>query len=288
MDLYSQIFEDNNGVIYKTMILFIILITLITITIILYTIYKNYYNVDSNKEKQEKQQIPKVIYQTWRTKTLPTNMRKCVEKIKDANPNYKHYIYDDNECREFIKEHFNDNVVNAFDKLKPGAYKADLWRYCVLYINGGIYLDIKYQPINGFSFNYLNPNKEYFVLERPGFWENNHYGIYNAMMICKPKNETLLHCIRHIVENVKNNYYGINSLYPTGPGLLGKMYFNPLSISQQMKELEMRYDCDKYDWILYKNKAIFKNYQEYRLEQKKHSTNQYYEFLWRKKQIYNL
>jgi hypothetical protein len=35
-----------------------------------------------------------------------------------------------------------------------------------------------------------------------------------------------------------------------------------------MKELEMRYDCDKYDWILYKNKAIFKNYEEYRLEQK--------------------
>jgi hypothetical protein len=214
-------------------------------------------------------------------------MRKCVEKLKEQNPNYSHYIYDDNECREFIKGHFNDNVVTTFDKLIPGAYKADLWRYCILYINGGIYLDIKYEPINGFSFNYLNPNKEYFVLERPGFWENNHYGIYNALMICKPKNETLLHCIRHIVENVKNNYYGINSLHPTGPGLLGKMYFNPLTISQQISEFEMRYDCDKYDWILYKNKVIFKNYDEYRLEQKKNSLNKHYVFLWNKKQIYS-
>ena len=215
-------------------------------------------------------------------------MRKCVEKLKDENPNYKYYLYDDNECREFIKQNFSDDVVNAFDKLKPGAYKADLWRYCILYINGGIYLDIKYQPVNGFSFNYLNPNKEYFVLERPGFWEKHHYGIYNALMICKPKNETLLHCIRHIVENVKNNYYGINSLYPTGPGLLGKMYFHPNTILKQMNELEMNYDCNKYDLILYKNRIIFKNYDEYRLEQKKNSSKSHYDILWRKKQIYNL
>jgi len=266
--------------IYKIIIITIILLL---IALIIYKIYKYY----SKKKDTQEEEIPKVIYQTWSSKILPTNMRKCVEKIKDQNPNYTHYIYDDNECREFIKEHFNDNVVTTFDKLIPGAYKADLWRYCILYINGGIYLDIKYEPINGFSFNYLNPNKEYFVLERPGFWENNHYGIYNALMICKPKNETLLHCIRHIVENVKNNYYGINSLHPTGPGLLGKMYFNPLTISQQMKEFEMRYDCDKYDWILYKNKVIFKNYDEYRLEQKKNSLNKHYVFLWNKKQIYS-
>lgn len=268
-------------------IILLILIIIVLVSIIIYKIYQ-YYNKKINNIKQEDQdEIPKVIYQTWSSKTLPTNMRKCVEKIKDQNPNYSHYIYDDNECREFIKEHFNDNVVTAFDKLIPGAYKADLWRYCILYINGGIYLDIKYQPANGFSFNYLNPNKEYFVLERPGFWEKNHYGIYNALMICKPKNENLLDCIRHIVENVKNNYYGINSLYPTGPGLLGKMYFNPLTISQQMREFEMRYDCNKYDCILYKNKVIFKNYDEYRLEQKKNSSKNHYELLWRKKQIYS-
>jgi len=268
--------------IYKIILLIILLLL---VSVIIYKIYTFYNRKNDNAEEEE---IPKVIYQTWRTKTLPTNMRKCVEKLKDENPNYKYYLYDDNECREFIKQNFSDDVVNAFDKLKPGAYKADLWRYCILYINGGIYLDIKYQSVNGFSFNYLNPNKEYFVLERPGFWEKRHYGIYNALMICKPKNETLLHCIRHIVENVKNNYYGINSLYPTGPGLLGKMYFHPNTILKQMNELEMNYDCNKYDLILYKNRIIFKNYDEYRLEQKKNSSKSHYDILWRKKQIYNL
>ena len=33
-------------------------------------------------------------------------------------------------CRDFIQKHFNMETLWAFDKLKPGAYKADLWRYC--------------------------------------------------------------------------------------------------------------------------------------------------------------
>ena len=48
----------------------------------------------------------------------------------------------------------------------PGAYKADLWRYCILYIYGGIYIDIKLEPINGFRFRELL-DKEYFVLDCP-------------------------------------------------------------------------------------------------------------------------
>jgi len=261
----------------------IYIILILLFIIIVYGIYY-YYN---KKDTRQEPEIPKVIYQTWYNKELPTNMRKCVEKLKQCNPNYEHYLYDDNDCREFIQNNYNEDVLYAFDTLKPGAYKADLWRYCILYKNGGIYLDIKYEPVNGFSFNHLYPTKEYVVLERPGFWENNQYGIYNALMICKPKNEMLLKCIQQIVKNVKENYYGINPLYPTGPGLLGKIYFhNKKPLKEQMKAFEMKYDCNKYDLILYHNTAIFKNYNEYRLEQKKHSKNDYYVMLWNKKQIY--
>jgi mannosyltransferase OCH1-like enzyme len=251
-------------------------------------LFRFLYNRNTIVKKTNNDEIPKVIYQTWHTKKLPINMKKCVEKLKKNNPNYQYHLYDDNDCKEFIQQYFNDDVIEAFDKLKPGAFKADLWRYCILYIKGGIYLDIKYEPINNFSFNYLQPNKEYFVLERPGFWEKDSYGIYNALMICKPNNNILLNCIRQIVKNVKNNYYGMNALYPTGPGLLGKMYFNVNTIQSQMNEFEMNYDCNKYDLIFYKNQAIFKNYDEYRMEQKKNSKQDYYVFLWINKDIYFL
>ena len=95
--------------------------------------------------------IPLNIFQTYHTLDLPPRMRKCVDKLIQNNPEFTHHLYDDNDCRQFIKDNFPLNVVQAFDKLIPGAYKADLWRYCVLYIHGGIYLDIKYNCANKFK-----------------------------------------------------------------------------------------------------------------------------------------
>ena len=87
--------------------------------------------------------IPLNIYQTWHTKDLPPLMRNAVNKIIRMNPRFNYKLFDDNDCRNFIKDNFNEDVLNAFDTLIPGAYKADLWRYCILYKNGGVYLDIK-------------------------------------------------------------------------------------------------------------------------------------------------
>lgn len=38
--------------------------------------------------------------------------------------------------------HFPSEVLEAFDILIPGAFKADLFRYCVLFIYGGVYADV--------------------------------------------------------------------------------------------------------------------------------------------------
>jgi mannosyltransferase OCH1-like enzyme len=49
--------------------------------------------------------IPLDIYQTWSTKDLPPKMRERVEILKSQNPRFNHHLYDDNDCREFIKSH---------------------------------------------------------------------------------------------------------------------------------------------------------------------------------------
>ena len=76
--------------------------------------------------------IPLNIFQTWHSLDLPTKMKENVELLKRQNPEFKHYLYDDNMCRQFIKDNFDEEVLYSFDKLKPGAYKADLWRYSVI------------------------------------------------------------------------------------------------------------------------------------------------------------
>lgn len=221
--------------------------------------------------------IPTNIYQTWHSKILPPKMAKSVALIKLLNPKFKYFLFDDNDCRNFIKLHFKPDVLDAYDRLVPGAYKADLWRYCILFINGGIYLDIKYSPLNGFKFINL-VEKEHLVADINGI------NIYNALMVCLPRNEILFKAIRQIVDNVKNKYYGSSSLDPTGPGLLSKFVSTSDNIVD-LKHTEL-YANNDYKIINYNDIPIIKSYSGHNKDKIKYSKIKHYSILWSEKKIY--
>lgn len=254
----------------------IFLICVISFILIIYV--KKYKKLNVFVKDKADRVIPLHIYQTWHTKNIPPHMKKCVEQLKADNPEFTYHFYDDNDCRDFIKENFSSDVLYAFDKLKPGAYKADLWRYCVLYINGGIYLDIKYGCKDGFKLIELT-DKEYFV--RDGKF-NDKYGIYNAFMVCKPKNDVLFGGIVKIVENVKNKYYGNNQLEITGPQLLQQFF-----TQRQIRNMDLVFAPNNGDKINYGNRTILASYEEYREEQSKKQIYSHYYDLWKNKDIYN-
>jgi mannosyltransferase OCH1-like enzyme len=222
--------------------------------------------------------IPANIFQTWYTKKLPPLMAQTIFEIKRLNPKFNHYLFDDNDCREFIKTHFKPDVLNAYDRLIPGAYKADLWRLCILFIKGGIYLDIKLACINGFKLIELT-EEEHFVKDRPS------NSIYNALMACLPGNIFLFKCIIQIVENVKNNFYGECPLSPTGPKMIGSVIVN--------NKLGANIDMIHYEgggYIIYKNRFVISTeYPEYENERKSQyniKNTKRYDKLWENKTIY--
>lgn len=221
--------------------------------------------------------IPLNIFQTWHSKNLPIKMNNIVKLIKNNNPRFEYFLYDDNDCREFIKNNFDITVLNTFDSLIPGAYKADLWRYCILYIKGGIYLDIKYKPVNNFKFINLT-EKEHFVLD------NDKNGIYNALLVCLPKNIILLNAINQIVKNVQNKYYGNSSLEPTGPMLLSKFFSNIEKNNLDMYHVYFINFNNRF--IYFNNYIIFKQYNEYLSEYNNYKKQEHYGYLWNNKKIY--
>ena len=85
--------------------------------------------------------IPKIIHQTFETTHKPVGMAKACESWKVNNPDYKYIFYDAQQRIDFIKQNFQRPVLTAYSDIIPGAFKADLFRYCVLYIKGGIYAD---------------------------------------------------------------------------------------------------------------------------------------------------
>jgi hypothetical protein len=218
--------------------------------------------------------IPLNLYQTWYTLQLPPNMKTNVESLKAQNPEFKHYLYDDTMCRNFIAENFDADVLYAFDKLKPGAYKADLWRYCILYKQGGIYLDIKYNCVNHFKLIQLT-DQEYCVRDRP---YTGIVGIYNALLCFKPNNTILHKCIETIVKFVKYNVTGYTSLHLTGPHLMCTFF-----TKQEIYNLPLSFNGDS---ICLNNIPILTIYTTYRKEQE-NTGIKHYEKLWTEKDIYH-
>ena len=125
--------------------------------------------------------IPKIIYQTYHKKNkIP---QKVYDNIKKYAPNYKHIIYDDQECITFLENHYNHEFSNLFKAIKSGPHKADLIRYCLLYLTGGVYLDIKTELIKPID-EIFTTNNTYTVISS----SKNH--IYQGIIASKPKNQS--------------------------------------------------------------------------------------------------
>ena len=194
---------------------------------------------------------------------------------------YTCHLYDEEDCRTFIKHNFEPDVLDAYNSLIPCSYKSDLWRFCVLYINGGIYMDIKFKCVNNFKFIALT-EKEHFVRDRP---ENS---AYTALIVTLPQNTIMRKCIYQIVENVKKKYYGNNPLYPTGPNLLGKYFTKEELHSMKMyfKDSFIENKLNKF-YIVKGDRIILTYYDGYREEQSKTQKLKHYSQLWNDKNIYN-
>jgi len=214
-------------------------------------------------KKTRRTVIPLHIYQVWHDlKDMPSSVKESIEILKEQNPEFEHHLYDESMCRDYIQKNFPKRVVQAFDKVVPYALKADIWRYCILYKKGGIYLDSKYYGMNGFKLLQLT-DKEYFCRDV----KIADSGIYNAFMICKPGNKKLLQSIKQFVKNTEENYYGEHCLY-IGPIMI-KSFFTP----REMTALELESEKIRQNrFITFHGSRILKMHEDYKRYQSQTTT----------------
>jgi len=135
------------------------------------------------------------------------------------------------------------SAFDAWRYLRPMAFRADLWRYMVLWMHGGIYMDAKIMLVQDISFwvnltddrvascldrwKYPVPKTEakrskgqrlwraeQIALEVPIFW--------NALIAARPRSTHMAHVIRVVVDKIRNRFYERGGEHPdlmlTGPG----------------------------------------------------------------------
>ena len=163
--------------------------------------------------------IPYILYKTSEFEKIEN--KEILNRFKCNNIMLKSKIeyYSGKKRYFFIKKYFNSKVLRAYNKLIPGAYKADLWRLCVLYINGGIYGDLTQKFLKEYDVNEKNAD---LILVKDRY----DTGIYNSFIATKRKNGFLKYCINKIVNDILKERKGINPLDVTGPHGLKRHYLN--------------------------------------------------------------
>lgn len=159
----------------------------------------NFWNKESiivNKDKYLKNILPDNLYinplfQTYHDKSkIPSYI---YDNIKKYAPEYTHVIFNDKDIEIFLNTYYKSNVLDTFHSLKSGAHKADLARYCILYIYGGLYMDIKGELIKPLSEIFVDNSEIYTVISIA----NND--IYQGIIKSPANNPLFLSLIDYIV-----------------------------------------------------------------------------------------
>lgn len=239
------------------------------------------------------QLIPRKIFQTNREQVLP-GMKDALDSWVRLNPEYEYHYYPTDECRAYLVEHFSERVVRAYDVLIPGAYKADLWRYCILYREGGVYADsamVLERPLSVI----IHPDDR-FIVPIDGGYEG---GLYNAFICCTPQHPLLKKTIEIVLNRVEKREYGYRDLWPTGPVAMGDAFNDmrgrprgssftkgidhgiklPLRLSERINSIGIVYDLDN-------AKIITTKYRCHVTEKRRWYTTRPYSDLWKERKIY--
>jgi len=85
--------------------------------------------------------IPQLLSQTWKSETLPPVADAFRRGWLTYNPQLRYRLYDDAASRAVVADVVPEHL-DAYDAMPFPVMRADVFRYAVIYRDGGIYADI--------------------------------------------------------------------------------------------------------------------------------------------------
>lgn len=169
------------------------------------------------------------IFQTWKTKdisTWPYVYKKCQESWQRLHPNIPYTLYDDNDNENIIHNYFPGKLERVFNSVKLPVEKADIIRYIISFLYGGLYADMDFMALksheplyesvlnsdDGIVFGCMDvrdTNNRWFVAQNvPNAW---------SMTIC-PNEVFWLLVLDEVCERIDHTYLSTESR--TGPVII--------------------------------------------------------------------
>ena len=159
------------------------------------------------------------LFQFWHDETPPEEVAVLLEAW-ERDPGFRHRRFDTETADAYIARHLGERARAAFRRCAVPAMQADLFRYCALFIEGGVYLDADSENRGGLAKVIAEVAKGLLASRRNG----PQVKIINGFLFVRSPGDPLFErtigiAIENIERRVSNNVWEV-----TGPGIMTGLY----------------------------------------------------------------
>lgn len=168
---------------------------------------------------QHSEKFPRRIWQTWKVNPYEFDGRDhtVAQTWPQKNPSYRYEVLTDQNDLYYVESHFGPeglnrpDIVETYRSLTAKIIKADLLRYLIMYVEGGVYADIDVEalrPITRFLPSRFDERDIDMVIgveiDQPEFKDHPILGPKSMSFcqwtfMCKPKVPVMLHLVDNII-----------------------------------------------------------------------------------------
>ncbi len=177
---------------------------------------KTYVELLFNKSKEE----PSAKKYIWMTSKNKPNVTKISGFILKWH-NDSELVRSMKSLDKDLRLHGISGAYEAFSNVKPWAYKADIWRYAILWRHGGVYLDHECVLLEELSniVDILTVEDPFHVCMDKGALGGIKNKLWQGFLISNAGNPKILTALKISIENVAKKIYS-HPLDITGPGVM--------------------------------------------------------------------
>lgn len=155
------------------------------------------------------------LVQYWDSGAPPAEVAALMQTWAD-DPAFRHDVFNRDAAIAYLTARFPDRVVNAFRKCRYPAMQADLFRYCALFVDAGLYIDADTANGGGMAAMLEGCGR--------GCIMNRQTKIANDFLYFAAPNDPLLaavveRAVSNVEGEVSNNVWQV-----TGPGIMTALY----------------------------------------------------------------
>jgi mannosyltransferase OCH1-like enzyme len=183
------------------------------------------------QSQQPKIPIPKIIHLSYKSKeSIPEMWINVLSAWQRTNPKWQIMFHDDTDNDRIVKNYF-PWFWNTYSNFEYTIQRVDSVRPCYLYLYGGVYIDMDYEPLKAIDKLFANKTAEIYLTESP-----NVSTITNSFMASVPNHPFWIIYLKQMQKPTPIHAIGkhLKVMNSTGPLKLHKIYNNILS---EQKEL---------------------------------------------------